>query len=289
MTAMAEMTEQQAFEAAIRANPDDDLARLVYADWLEENGNTERAEFIRVQVELVKHTVRRCCSPTAHGVDNLCRPLRGRERELWEDAVRSEQVFDWFRVFGDRTHTSLASVGEMHDRDPITLEAGGPRAVVRRGFVAEVRCTLAEWCGGEPCRQGGGEWTVNRHGGSTHRYGPGDCDACNGTGRTPGIGPQVVAAHPVQVVTLTDREPMTLGTDHWWYRGRPDLNDTQMIAAWLPEEVFDLLPDGYCFSSGNKMYRTDADAFSAASHALLAHAKKPANPKQAFAPRPLYG
>jgi len=31
--------------------PDDDDARLVYADWLEENGDLARAEFIRIQIE----------------------------------------------------------------------------------------------------------------------------------------------------------------------------------------------------------------------------------------------
>jgi uncharacterized protein (TIGR02996 family) len=35
----------------ILAHPDDDAARLVFADWLEENGDGARAEFIRVQVE----------------------------------------------------------------------------------------------------------------------------------------------------------------------------------------------------------------------------------------------
>src|SRR4051794_12655583 len=35
----------------IVANIDDDTPRLVYADWLVENGQDERAEFIRVQVE----------------------------------------------------------------------------------------------------------------------------------------------------------------------------------------------------------------------------------------------
>jgi uncharacterized protein (TIGR02996 family) len=35
----------------IVANPDDDGPRLIYADWLEENGYAARAEFIRVQVE----------------------------------------------------------------------------------------------------------------------------------------------------------------------------------------------------------------------------------------------
>ncbi|MFL5340268.1 MAG: TIGR02996 domain-containing protein [Gemmataceae bacterium] len=40
------------FLQAIRANPDDDGPRLVYADWLEERGECDRAEFIRVQCEL---------------------------------------------------------------------------------------------------------------------------------------------------------------------------------------------------------------------------------------------
>src|SRR5438270_4460779 len=35
---------------AIETNPEDDAPRLVYADWLEENGNQPRAEFIRLQV-----------------------------------------------------------------------------------------------------------------------------------------------------------------------------------------------------------------------------------------------
>src|SRR3954454_19585646 len=40
------------FLAAICRSPDDDAPRLVYADWLEEHGDPERAEFIRVQCEL---------------------------------------------------------------------------------------------------------------------------------------------------------------------------------------------------------------------------------------------
>jgi uncharacterized protein (TIGR02996 family) len=41
--------------AAIRAAPDDDAPRLVYADSLDEYGQPERAEFIRVQIELAQH------------------------------------------------------------------------------------------------------------------------------------------------------------------------------------------------------------------------------------------
>jgi len=37
---------------AIVRDPDDDIPRLVYADWLEENGHGEQAEFLRVQCRL---------------------------------------------------------------------------------------------------------------------------------------------------------------------------------------------------------------------------------------------
>src|SRR5438128_568751 len=39
---------------AILAHPDDDGPRLIYAGWLEENGDPARAEFIRVQIELAR-------------------------------------------------------------------------------------------------------------------------------------------------------------------------------------------------------------------------------------------
>ena len=41
-----------ALEAAIIAHPDEDTPRLVYADWLDEHGDPDRAAFIRVQCRL---------------------------------------------------------------------------------------------------------------------------------------------------------------------------------------------------------------------------------------------
>jgi uncharacterized protein (TIGR02996 family) len=49
---MAAMTDEEALLAAIIAAPDDDLPRLVYADWLDEHGQPDRSEFIRVQCRL---------------------------------------------------------------------------------------------------------------------------------------------------------------------------------------------------------------------------------------------
>jgi uncharacterized protein (TIGR02996 family) len=46
--------DRVAFLRAIAEHPDDDLPRLVYADWLDEHGDPARAEFIRVQCELAR-------------------------------------------------------------------------------------------------------------------------------------------------------------------------------------------------------------------------------------------
>lgn len=46
------MSDGVALLATVYANPKDDTARLVYADWLEENDDPDRAEFIRVQCKL---------------------------------------------------------------------------------------------------------------------------------------------------------------------------------------------------------------------------------------------
>jgi len=63
---------EQGFLDAIIASPEDDSPRLVYADWLEEHGFGERAEFIRVQCELA-------CK-AKYDASRL--PLQQREQEL---------------------------------------------------------------------------------------------------------------------------------------------------------------------------------------------------------------
>jgi uncharacterized protein (TIGR02996 family) len=48
------MSEYEALLAAICAVPDEDTPRLALADWVEENGDADRAAFIRAQVELAR-------------------------------------------------------------------------------------------------------------------------------------------------------------------------------------------------------------------------------------------
>jgi uncharacterized protein (TIGR02996 family) len=48
------MANEQSFLAAIAESLEDDVPRLIFADWLEERGEDARAEFIRVQCELAR-------------------------------------------------------------------------------------------------------------------------------------------------------------------------------------------------------------------------------------------
>jgi uncharacterized protein (TIGR02996 family) len=66
------MTQGDALLEAIRDEPDDEGLRLVYADWLEENGDDAKAELIRVQCTLARLP--------SHGSER--ERLKTREREL---------------------------------------------------------------------------------------------------------------------------------------------------------------------------------------------------------------
>jgi uncharacterized protein (TIGR02996 family) len=72
--------KDEAFLQAILAAPDDDAPRLVYADWLEEHGQPERAEFIRLQ-----------CAMERLSVDDL----RHRELETRERALLERHEQEW--------------------------------------------------------------------------------------------------------------------------------------------------------------------------------------------------
>ena len=52
---MLDTATDTAFLRTILADPDDDAPRLIYADWLDENGDSDRAEFIRLQVRLASY------------------------------------------------------------------------------------------------------------------------------------------------------------------------------------------------------------------------------------------
>jgi uncharacterized protein (TIGR02996 family) len=113
------MASESSFLAAILADPDDDAVRLIYADWLDEHGETERAEFIRLQFALA-------------GPDIAERgPLFERERQLlarfrraWSQPL-DRLALDWFfeRGFIESARVEvrafLSGAGELFQAAPL--------------------------------------------------------------------------------------------------------------------------------------------------------------------------
>lgn len=76
--------DQQSFIKAIQANPNDEVARLIYADWLDEQGDA-RGELIRVQCELARLPVN---DPRQKLLDQRERELLDEYGEEWLEPLR---------------------------------------------------------------------------------------------------------------------------------------------------------------------------------------------------------
>lgn len=131
---------------AICENPKEDDPRLRYADWLDENGFAERAEFIRVQVRL---------AGPFRGCDPICNQETGHgrhcEHNLWDDLRARQQ-----QLLADRHNFVNWTPSVMHtgSRAGIRYETGGTvglfgngfeSATFTRGFVSHIACTAKDW------------------------------------------------------------------------------------------------------------------------------------------------
>ena len=118
------MTDGEALLRAVLANPADDTARLVYADFLQENGHEPTAKFIRFQIEGKAPAI----PPLAHLLD--VEPLMGQPHQLFR------------RGFQGR-----AEVSKLKPRvRPLDDNPDGQIVLTyRRGFIDEVEMDHAEF------------------------------------------------------------------------------------------------------------------------------------------------
>jgi uncharacterized protein (TIGR02996 family) len=99
------MSERDALYAAILANPDDDTPRLVYADWLDENGDDNdraRARFIRLQCDANRHEMG---SARRESLERDAWQLRSQHGQEWGstlDGVVLANYTSWSRGFVDK-------------------------------------------------------------------------------------------------------------------------------------------------------------------------------------------
>ena len=134
------MGEREAFLQAVCDHPDDDTPRLVYADWLEEHGQPERAELVRVQVAIER--------------DGPGAPLLARERDLL-----ARRAAEWLGPLADvglRFDRGMAAacwttLPQFEAGTARLAEAGDPPWVVERWLHsagrASRRPTSRGWCG----------------------------------------------------------------------------------------------------------------------------------------------
>jgi uncharacterized protein (TIGR02996 family) len=106
--------EEMAFLRAIDATPEDDVPRLVYADWLDDRGHSIRAEFIRLQCEIAKLEV----GP---------REIVDANYRLWK---RQQELMD--------SHY-LALMGQL------AYQYSSAQVTLSRGFVSEVHLDVHQF------------------------------------------------------------------------------------------------------------------------------------------------
>lgn len=130
------MSDERALIAAILTHHDEDTPRLMYADYLDENGQPERAEFIRVQCELARIIAAGTADPKK-GV-NLAtgRYKSPPDFERWQVLDRRERElfnYAWQNWLG-----ACREIVPKGMRIPEYVE-------FRRGFIERVTCESADW------------------------------------------------------------------------------------------------------------------------------------------------
>jgi uncharacterized protein (TIGR02996 family) len=139
-------SDLRALFAAIVADPSDDVARLVYADCLEEHGNAARAAFIRLQIEAERH----------HPDSNARAEL---EQQAW--ALFVDHWIEWWGAactavgLPRPTREPKGRLTLFAQRVGLRWEVGYPYEIGSFVFGCDVRTSL--WALPKPAELGG--WT----------------------------------------------------------------------------------------------------------------------------------
>ena len=125
------MTDRAALLAAVLAAPEDDAPRLVYADWLDEHGEGERAELIRVQIAWVRT---KQAGMIPGGAFPMVEAWLAREKDLILHRWQS-----WYPDCPVRVFIPPAPVL------PASFVHPKPLGTVTRGFLSSVISSATDW------------------------------------------------------------------------------------------------------------------------------------------------
>ncbi len=256
----AMQTDEQAYLLGILEHPAEDFRRLIYADWLEENGQADRCELIRVQLALATTeeecsdcggtgcpycggsgrdyhlSCTRCGSCENTGHNPRWEALKRREQELLDDYNRDV----WFSLPGLRCQLE-GDASKMY----WWIQPSGPRmqGVISRGFVSAIELPCAAFL---------------EHSAS------------------------IFEVAPVISVRLTDRRPATIVMNRpYWrnaYQFQPRQSDELHADHDLPNDIFRRLkaPDHKHLDAFGR-YQTNEEAFADLSQACVAYGRAAAN------------
>jgi uncharacterized protein (TIGR02996 family) len=119
--------QREAFLQAICENPGDDTSRLVYADWLEDQGDPQdlaRAEFIRVQIELSRLAPG---DPRQQGLlRQRQRQLLDQHREVWLGQLPRLKGIVWQRFWRGFVSGANVLAWKFYRRHAAALFAAAP-------------------------------------------------------------------------------------------------------------------------------------------------------------------
>lgn len=222
------MSDGDALLAAVKATPDDDTPRLVYADWLDDCGEGDRAAFIRVQVELARVrpidlgdvTLNYLPAPDAPAVVLLSLSRAGKLRPGQWARMHAAIPGGRWTFDGQLLSAAVANVSEGTAALTVVVTKH-PDADWEAELVREGRALLHEhggaWVGLEPprgvCLGNAGVLTVP-DGWHNQRYtfARGLVDECELTAEWwLAHADAILAAHPVRRVTLTTWPGETVG------------------------------------------------------------------------------
>jgi uncharacterized protein (TIGR02996 family) len=128
---------------AVLVAPEDDAPRLQYADWLEEHGQAERAEFIRVQCELARAPERPACDCDKKRPGSLC-AADPWDLEYSEKMDRDRELLSRYWPEWGSVILEDGAAGWLGPDNPSIVGPFGSVSVeVRRGFVASVALPTA--------------------------------------------------------------------------------------------------------------------------------------------------
>lgn len=213
---MTDPTATAGFLEAICAAPEDDTPRLIFADWLADHGDEDRAEFIRVQCRLadMEEDDWRPSEPEYE----IQETLRRRERELLH-AGRYRWLAPLVKALTGYPYGphDQPAPEEAFANGRFTADLIGNGTVFRRGFVEQIRCASEAWF---------------RH------------------------AEAILASTPLTHVELTDVPPAFQDKDHVWLEGRRRwwkwdkrfgglgayLPPLLLAAEWGPRITFSLPP-----------------------------------------------